>query len=105
MFTTGLMGIFGLWSFSCVFNVGGAGFFRVMCVCVLLFKENEFTFFHLSSEVGLIFVCWVCGEVFSVVLGKEDFYFLVVFMFVYDDHSFSFVGSCDYGSVLAEFVV
>ena len=33
LFTTGLIGIFGLWSFSCAFNVGGAGFF-VLCVCV-----------------------------------------------------------------------
>ena len=35
LFTTGLIGIFGLWSFRCAFNVGGEGFFCVVfCVCV-----------------------------------------------------------------------
>ena len=60
---------------------------------------------QLFSVVGLVFVCWVCGDGFDFVLGKEGSYFLVVFMFVYDDRCFSFVGSCDYSFVLAEFVV
>jgi len=60
---------------------------------------------QLSSDVGLVFVCRVCGDGFDVVLGKEGSYFLVVLMFVHDDRCFSFVGSRDYSFVLAEFVV
>ena len=45
-----------------------------------------------SSDVGLVFVCWVCGDGFDVVLGKEGSYFLVVFILVSDDRCFFFVG-------------
>ena len=61
--------------------------------------------FQLSSDVGLVFVCWVRGDGFNVFLGKEGSYFLVVFMFIYDDCCFTFVSSCDYSFVLAEFVM
>jgi len=75
------------------FQLGGAGFFCVMCVCVcvcvLLFEENQVALLQLSSDVCFVFVCWVCGDGFDVVLGKEGSYFLVVFMFVYDDRCFS----------------
>ena len=36
----------------------------------------------------LLFTCWVRGGGFEVVLGKEGFNILVVFLFIYDNHVF-----------------
>jgi len=56
LFTTGLIGLFVLWSFSCTFNVGGAGFFCVMCVCCFLRKIRLHCFSFLEMWVWYLFV-------------------------------------------------
>ena len=94
MFTTGLMGIPGLWIFSWAFNVGGVGSFVSglrIGFCGRL-SSIVSTFF----DVCLVFTRWVQGGGFKVVLGKEVSYFLVVFLFMYDDHGFAFICLCDY---------
>jgi len=56
LFNTGLIEIFGLWSFSCAFNVGGEGFFCVMCVCCFLGKIRSHCFNFLVMWVWYLFV-------------------------------------------------
>jgi len=56
LFITGLIGIFGLWSFSCAFSVGGAGFFCVMSVCCFLRKIRSHRFNFLVMWVWYLFV-------------------------------------------------
>jgi len=38
LFTTGVMGMPGLWIFSWVYSVGGVGFFCIRCACWFLWK-------------------------------------------------------------------
>jgi len=55
--------------------------------------------------VCLVFTCGVQRGGLEVVLGKEGSNFLVVFLFIYDDHSFAFIRLCVNCVVFVLFIV